>query len=84
LACRCGGHHICDLAICSNLLPIKIEKTVHGISDIKEKTNPKVPAVEGIVIKIPAINPQVAKDLLKPADLYMVTDIISSVMALNT
>jgi hypothetical protein len=34
-----------------------MEKTIQGISESKEKTNPNVPAVDGISIRIAASKP---------------------------
>ena len=67
-----------------NFLPTKMEKTIQGISEMSEKINPMVPAVEGIIIKIPAIIPQVAEDFPKSFDLYIIIEIIIKVIALNT
>lgn len=71
-------------ALCISLLPIRTEKTIQGISDSNEKINPNVPAVDGINIKIPAINPHVAVDFPKSFDLYIVVEIIRRVMAFKT
>jgi hypothetical protein len=67
-----------------SLLPIKTEKTIQGTRESNEQISPRVPAVEGIIIKIPAIRPHVAEDLLKSLDLYIVMEIKMSVIALNT
>lgn len=49
--------------------PTIIENTIQGINETKENINPIVPAVDGISIKIPAINPQIAANFPNSFDL---------------
>lgn len=72
------------LAIINILRPTMTENTIQGINDINEKIKPIVPAVEGIIINIPAINPHTAAAFPNSTDLNIVLAIIISAMALKT
>jgi hypothetical protein len=64
--------------------PTIIENTIQGINDINEKNNPIVPAVEGIIINKPAINPHIAADFPNSFELNIVFAINKRAIALKT
>jgi hypothetical protein len=64
-------------------LPTKREKTIQGISDTKENTSPNIPAVDGISIKKPDTNPQIAVALLNVELSSMIREIISNATAFS-
>ena len=71
------------LSSLKNRLAIKIEKTIQGINETNDKTNPSIPAVDGIIINTPAINPHIAVVLLNVSSISITLEAIINVNALS-
>lgn len=68
----------------ANLFTTSTKKTAHGTSDKSENTSPIVPAVDGMIIKIPAIRPNQAVVLLNTWLRSITQAMISSAAVLST